>query len=127
MARQLDRRSFLRTAAVLGGATMAPAMIRLRPSWAQGKKVPVGSLLDKTGGIKSTGCRPSRGRSTPSPRSTRKAGLADPLRAIETTLSTMLNAAHDAGGALGSGRRRRPYGVAPRSGRRTGARVCLQG
>src|SRR5436190_11679674 len=27
--------------------------------------------------------------------------LADPLRAIETTLSTMLNAAHDPGGALG--------------------------
>src|SRR5438105_1316146 len=51
MARQLDRRSFLRTAAVVGGATMVPAMIRLRPSWAQGKKVPVGSLLDKTGGI----------------------------------------------------------------------------
>ena len=51
MARQLDRRSFLRTAAVVSGATMVPAMIRLRPSWAQGKKVPVGSLLDKTGGI----------------------------------------------------------------------------
>src|SRR5438105_14710359 len=51
MARQLDRRSFLRTAAVVGGATIVPAMIRIRPSWAQGKKVAVGSLLDKTGGI----------------------------------------------------------------------------
>ncbi len=51
MARQLNRRDFLRTAAVAGGVTGFPAMLRPRPSWAQGKKVPVGSLLDKTGGI----------------------------------------------------------------------------
>jgi hypothetical protein len=51
MARQLNRRDFLRTAAVAGGVTGFPSMLRPRPSWAQGKKVPVGSLLDKTGGI----------------------------------------------------------------------------
>jgi len=35
----------------VGGAAAAPALLKLRPAWAQGKKVPVGSLLDKTGGI----------------------------------------------------------------------------
>src|SRR2546421_3698715 len=51
MRRPLNRREFLRTAAAVGAAAMAPAMLRARPSWAQGKTVPVGSLLDKTGGI----------------------------------------------------------------------------
>ena len=49
MRTPLNRRDFLRTAA--GGAAAVPALLKLRPAWAQGKKVPVGSLLDKTGGI----------------------------------------------------------------------------
>src|SRR5438067_12085353 len=51
MRRPLNRRDFLRTAAAVGGAAAVPALLKLRPAWAQGKKVPVGSPLDKTGGI----------------------------------------------------------------------------
>src|SRR5438445_11709518 len=51
MRRPLNRRDFLRTAAAVGGTAVVPTLLKLRPAWAQGKKVPVGSLLDKTGGI----------------------------------------------------------------------------
>src|SRR5206468_10856292 len=51
MRRPLNRREFLRTAAAVGGTAVVPTLLKLRPAWAQGKKVPVGSLLDKTGGI----------------------------------------------------------------------------
>jgi urea transport system substrate-binding protein len=49
MVTPLHRRDFLRT--VAGVVSAFPAVLRLQPSWAAGKTVPVGSLLDKTGGI----------------------------------------------------------------------------